>query len=72
MADCRALVTLTSEESKWLIAKGIAALPVVQKAREKGIICFWCRLIIFFARPIAPFGIEDKTKLLRIGTPSPT
>lgn len=38
MADCRALVTLTSEESKRLIAKGIAALPVVQKAREKGII----------------------------------
>jgi hypothetical protein len=38
MADCRALVTLTSEESKRLIAKGIAALPIVQKARERGII----------------------------------
>ncbi len=38
MADKRALVTLTSEESKRLIAKGIVALPVVQKARERGII----------------------------------
>jgi len=38
MEDCRALVTLTSEESKRLIAKGIAALPIVQKAREKGVI----------------------------------
>jgi hypothetical protein len=38
MADCRALVTLTSEESKRLIAKGIAAFPIVQKARESGII----------------------------------
>lgn len=40
MEDCRALVTLTSEESKRLIAKGIAALPVVQKARERGVIGF--------------------------------
>lgn len=38
MVDCRALVTLTSEESKRLIAKGIAALPIVQEARERGII----------------------------------
>lgn len=38
MDDCRALVTLTSEESKRLIAKGIVVLPIVQKAREKGII----------------------------------
>jgi len=38
MADSRALVTLTSEESKRLIAKGIVALPVVQQARESGII----------------------------------
>jgi hypothetical protein len=38
MEDYRALVTLTSEESKRLIAKGIVALPIVQKAREKGII----------------------------------
>lgn len=38
MTDCRALITLTSEESKRLIAKGIAALPIVQKARERGII----------------------------------
>ncbi|MCC6146540.1 MAG: hypothetical protein IT308_03120 [Anaerolineaceae bacterium] len=38
MSECRALVTLTSEESKRLIAKGIAALPVVQKAKERGII----------------------------------
>jgi len=40
MTDSRALVTLTSEESKRLTAKGIAALPVVQKARESGIIGF--------------------------------
>ncbi|MGD8622431.1 MAG: hypothetical protein PVH60_10785 [Anaerolineales bacterium] len=40
MADDRALVTLTSEESKRLIAKGIAALAVVQKARQSGIIGF--------------------------------
>ncbi len=38
MADCRALVTLTSEESKRLIAKGIVALPIIQKARKRGII----------------------------------
>jgi hypothetical protein len=38
MAESRALVTLTSEESKRLIAKGIAALPIVQKAKEQGII----------------------------------
>jgi hypothetical protein len=40
MADCRALITLTSEESKRLIAKGIAALPIVQKTMESGIIGF--------------------------------
>lgn len=40
MTNDRALVTLTSEESKRLIAKGIAALPVVQKAKERGIIGF--------------------------------
>jgi hypothetical protein len=38
MADTRALITLTSEESKRLNAKGIAALPIVQKAKERGII----------------------------------
>jgi hypothetical protein len=38
MADSRALVTLTSEESKRLIAKGITALSIVQKARQRGII----------------------------------
>jgi len=39
-ADCKALVTLTSEESKRLIAKGIAALSVVQNAKQNGIIGF--------------------------------
>jgi hypothetical protein len=38
MGDCRALVTLTSEESKRLIAKGVAALPIVKKASKRGII----------------------------------
>jgi hypothetical protein len=36
----KALVTLTSEESKRLIAKAIAKIPVVQKARNRGIIGF--------------------------------
>ena len=36
----KALVTLTSEESKRLIAKAIAKMPAVLKAREKGIIGF--------------------------------
>lgn len=40
MKECRALVTLTPEESKRLIAKGIAALPVVQNAKTNGIIGF--------------------------------
>lgn len=40
MAACKALVTLTSEESKRLIAKGIAALPVIQNAKQRGIIGF--------------------------------
>ncbi len=38
MSESRAQVTLTSEESKRLIAKAIAALPVIQTAMEKGII----------------------------------
>jgi len=40
MTDSRALVTLTAEESKRLIGKGIAALAVVRQARENGIIGF--------------------------------
>ena len=40
MTDGRALVTLTCEESKRLIGKGIAALPTVQKAKERGVIGF--------------------------------
>jgi len=40
MTKERALVTLSSEESKRLIAKGIATLPVVQKAKERGVIGF--------------------------------
>ena len=40
MTDYRALITLTPEESKRLIAKSIAALPIVQNAMESGIIGF--------------------------------
>lgn len=40
MADGRALVTLTSDASKRLIAKGIVALPIVQKARLSGVVGF--------------------------------
>lgn len=40
MNQTRALITLTNEESKRLIAKGIAHLPVIKKAKETGIIGF--------------------------------
>jgi len=36
----KALVTLTSEESKRLIAKGIARMEVIKKAKREGIIAF--------------------------------
>lgn len=55
MAKSRALVTLTSEESKRLIAKGIAALPVVQKARQHGIVGFCiCSSARYVAEEILP------------------
>jgi hypothetical protein len=56
MEDSRALVTLTSEESKRLIAKGIAALPIVQKASQRGIIGF---CICSSARYVAEELLQD-------------
>lgn len=58
----KALITLTSSESKRLIAKGVTALPTVQNAKEKHtIIVAGGTTNAFVAEELLGLKIEDKT-----------
>lgn len=58
----KALITLTSSESKRLIAKGVMALPTVQNAKEKHtIIVAGGTTNAFIAEELLGIKIEDKT-----------